>query len=99
MGKTYRHVAWKDNIRYAKWSKRMASKAVRRHHGQIPDGYSFLKKIYNPYNIHDYRCVYYTRKEVEKRTDSRWGSNTIKRSPFLYKEKLFKRETIRTISL
>lgn len=39
---------------HAKWNKRQASKAVRRYRGKIPNGYAFLKKIYDPWDIHDY---------------------------------------------
>lgn len=43
-------------IKYApsgKIGKKFANRRVRRFKGDIPDGYVFLKKIYDPWNVHD----------------------------------------------
>lgn len=51
MARSYKLAVYKDNI--TKADKKMASKAVRRYKGEIPDGGAF-KKLYCSYDIHDF---------------------------------------------
>ena len=66
MSKTYRKVvAFTDYSRsYTHWSKRQASKAVRRT-PDLDDGKAY-RKVYNPWQIHDYKFCYYTADDVRE---------------------------------
>jgi hypothetical protein len=76
MSKTYRKVvAFNDYSRsYTRWSKRQASKAVRRAK-DVGNGKHY-RMFYNPYNIHDYNFCYYSADEVHS-----WYKNKIYRVP------------------
>lgn len=59
----YKYPSFKDYSRnHTRWAKRQASKAVRRN-WNIDDGTSY-KKVYNSYNIIDFKWTYYTNREI-----------------------------------
>ncbi|MBN2655509.1 MAG: hypothetical protein JXR86_00505 [Spirochaetales bacterium] len=102
MSKTYRKASISDNNRGgARWSKRQANKAVRRLEGEIPKGYGFIKKIYNSWDIHDYKFVSYTKRDVIVSLEFQLSFsdtgvvNLYRRDPDVYKTKLFSRDSIR----
>lgn len=66
MSKTYRKViAFNDySRRYTRWSKRQASKAVRRAL-DVEDGKHY-RMFYNPYNIHDYNFCIFDASEIDR---------------------------------
>ena len=89
MSKSYRKVvAFKDYSRtYTRWSKRQASKAVRRAKG-VGNGKHY-RMFYNPYDINDYKFCYYTADEIRS-----WDVNRVplkEISPWAYRT----RDTIR----
>ena len=66
-----------------KWWKRQANKRVRKYKHKIPSGKSY-KKIYETWNIRDYRYTYFT-------TDSLWWKFDTKENPTI-REKMTVRE-------
>lgn len=58
----------KTNVKY--W-KNLANRKIRRHKGKLPDGHSFLKKIYDSYNIHDYVSSMFPH-DIERMRNSWW---------------------------
>ncbi len=105
MSKTYRKfVSFTDNQRGgARYGKRQANRIVRHFNGDIPKGYAYIKKLFDSWDIHDYRSTYYNKTELQYGLeDSKtwtWANdaydNKLKRSKILYQDKLFKRTTIR----
>ena len=109
MSKTYRKAHFCDNDRGgAKIAKRFANKRIRRTRGDIPEGYAYLKKIYDSWDIHDYKWTYWYKEELKERIEEcisdseKYGSwyiqgtvNVYRRDPSIYRPKLFTRDTIR----
>ena len=63
MSRSYKYPVWKDKAN--KYVKRMASKAVRRCKDlENYKGYALLKKLFNSWNICDYK--WYPDKEEDK---------------------------------
>lgn len=62
MSRSYKKTAgWKD---HNKSSKKFASRKARRRINDLQDG-SMYKKIYNQYNICDYKWLYFSKKAIE----------------------------------
>jgi hypothetical protein len=64
-----RFPATKDHA--TRWVKRQASKAVRRHKGEIPSG-GWYKRLYDSWIICDY-CIYSPRNARPDLTDAQWA--------------------------
>ena len=66
MSRSYKkHPSWSsDGSAWKRYSKRQASKAVRRS-TIVADG-RFYKKLYNSYDIVDYKYVWFSERELEK---------------------------------
>ena len=65
MSRSYKKVGgWTDYSKNrTKWYKRYSSKIVRRFDGEISDGCSY-KKLYESYNIRDYKFLVFNKNEV-----------------------------------
>jgi len=104
MSKTYKKAAFADNQKGgAKWAKRQANKAVRRLEGEIPGGFGYIRKAYCSWNIHDRKWVAHTKEEIIDflKNGSVWSTtgtvSVYRRDPFLYRDKLFSRDSIRKL--
>lgn len=108
MSKTYhKYVSFCDNGRGgSKSAKRQANKKVRRFEGDIPKGHAYIVKMYCSYDIHDYRWTYYSKQEIMDSLDNDFGErwltgktlSKIRRSKWLYHDKMFSRQSIRKMS-
>lgn len=50
------------------WAKRCANKRVRRHKGDLPDG-CWYKRLYEQYDICDFKFLLFTEKSVKEFLD------------------------------
>jgi len=108
LSKSYRIPCWKDNTSSHGWGKRQAAKSVRRYKGGISKGYSFIKKLYDSWDIHDYKYAELSKSDmfesideadhVDKQAGTPWVisiANKSRRSKQIYKSTLFSRKSIR----
>ena len=65
MSRSFKKIpGWTSYRKVRRYVKRLASKKVRKKHG-IFNGSSF-KKIFNSYDLCDYKSLYFTKREREK---------------------------------
>ncbi len=100
MSKTYRVVCFneKNRSKQAKQSKNFANRKVRNSNLRFEKG-STHKKLYDSWDIQDYKFVCYTKEQVLEGQDAFFYSKKMhNRDPRVYKEKLYKRDTLRKAS-
>ncbi|MFW6047250.1 MAG: hypothetical protein ACOCP4_05640 [Candidatus Woesearchaeota archaeon] len=70
--KTPGHTDQQRNSKTPKFFKRKANKKVRKFKGELPEG-KVYRKLYNPYDICDWKFLAYDEKEIDS-----WPGNTPK---------------------
>jgi len=103
MSKTYRKViSFNDGqTSGTKWAQRQANKKVRRTK-DVPNGRAY-KKLYDSWNIRDFKSNFYTEREAREYIEDSWFStwkgdfHKVWKYKGFQKKKLFSRTSIRKL--